>query len=111
MERETVVYAGLLQLAHLVLGGGKQARTVIGLKYLARMLGKSYGHTLETALCGNGFEFLQQVYVTQMDSVKESYRGGVSASVRNGYGHEFMFWTTKVVKIDVVWEFFVPKLC
>ena len=75
------------------------------------MLRECYGHTLESALCGNGFELLQQVYVTQVDSVKESYCGGISVGVGNGYGHAFLFWTTKVVKIRGQKEFFVPKLC
>ena len=87
VQREAVVYTGILQQTHLVLGGGEQTRPVIGLEYLARMLWESDGHTLEAALRCNALEALQQVYVTLVDSVKESYRSGVSASVRNGYGH------------------------
>ena len=87
MERETEVNACLFQLAHFVLGRGEQTRTVIGLQNLTRMLGKRYCHTLESTLLRNGFKLLQKVHVSQMDSVKESYRGSISVTFRNGYGH------------------------
>ena len=51
------------------------------------MLRECYGHTLESALNGYVLELIKKVYVAQMDSVKESYRSGVSVYLRVGYGH------------------------
>ena len=55
------------------------------------------------------------MHMPQMDSVKESYRGGLLVVLRLWYSHLLrlytVFTTAKVVKIRVVWEFFASKLC
>ena len=111
VQREAVVYACLLQQAHLVIGGGQQARAVVGLQYLARMLGERYGHTPQAALCSDALELFKQMHMPQMDSVKESYRGCVTFVLRYGYGHLIVVWSAKVVKIRGQKEFFGSKLC